>query len=636
MFRILKCLAASLGALLLVSCGGGSGNVTDTVLVYMVGSNLESDGQAASTNIEQMLAVSRTSQLNIVLETGGADSQAGPLGIDWTHVQRYLVSNGKLQKLQDLGPDSGIDMGRGSTLRDFLRWGVSHYPANRYMLVLWDHGGGPNGGFGSDEVTGTTMTLGQLTQAVQGSGTQFSVIGFDACLMADAEVASALSPYAHYLVASQDVEPSEGWDYTPWLSSLQALPGASGATIGRDIVDAYMGQNLVDPTTLSVVDLHAMPALVQAMDSYASALQPYAARSVLAWQVLADARMRSLDFMGQNFVEPSTSPTDLVDELLWVGNTQSALLKSFGADAALSTAADGVIRATQAAVVYDRASYSDSQATGLSVYFPAMMANYPSIDYAGHLLIGGQSAFAPGYVNSLLPAYYDFYKAQQPQLTASVATQPVVGASFDATVTNSFDAVLVAAGSPSCTVYEAVSPAQQPCEETMQPATSYTHDPGTPTWQFSFDLSAQWPTLQGSAVALLPDPSVLRGQASLGYLIPAHLWNPNRQFFMSGYLRVVMNDSAGVDSYAVTGFQPTATPSGRIVGLERGDVVALDDFVQGSNGSWSFQRSARTVTLDSAEPQVSFAAYPLVAASPLTYLVSDLTGALDVGQTQVY
>lgn len=636
MLRILRWGAALLGALLLVSCGGGSGQTSDTLFVYMIGANLETDGHAASTNIAQMMAVSRTSHLNIILETGGAQSTGGPLGIDWTHVQRYRVSDGRLQELQDLGADSAIDMGRAGTLADFLRWGSIHYPASRSMLILWDHGGGPNGGFGPDQITDSTMSLAQLVQALQAAGTQYELIGFDACLMADAEVASALSSHAHYLVASQDVEPGAGWDYTPWLAALQAQPGASGAAIGRSIVDAYMAQDLLAPTTLSVVDLRAMPALTQAMNDFAQALQPYAARSVLAWQVLADARLRSLDFLGQNFLAPSPGSSGLVDELQWVGNVESALGKSFGTDAALSAASDEVIAATRAAVIYSQARYGDSQATGLSVYFPATLASYPTLDYANNLLIDGQTAFAPSYVHSLLPAYYAFYQENRPQLLAGVVTQPVAGGVFSATVTNGFDFVLAAAGSPDCRVYVGDHALQQPCEETMQQALNSSHEPGSSSWQFSVTPTDAWPLLQGSPVALVPDPSVPRGQASLGYLIPVNLWMPSEQDFAPGFLRVVMLEAGTGTAYVVTGFQRGTAPSGKTLALEPGDIVALDDFVQDAQGAWSFERSSRTITLDSAHPQVSFGTYPLVSASPLTYVVSDLTGAVDVGQVQAY
>lgn len=636
MFRVMKWLTASLAVLTLISCGGGGGSVTDTVLVYVVGSDLESGSQSATRNIEQMLAVSQTSHLNIVLETGGADSTSGPLGIDWTHVQRYLVSDGKLQLLQDLGPDQQIDMGKGSTLQDFLLWGDENYPASRNILILWDHGGGPNGHFGSDEVTGTSMSLADLTQAVQGAGVYYSMIGFDACTMGSVEIASALAPYASYLVASEDYEPGDGWNYTPWLTALQNEPDASTPAIGRNIVDAYMAQDQFASTTLSVVDLRGMAALNIAMNDFANALQPYVAHSVLAWQILADARMRSLDFASQNFLQPSPTPSDLVDELLWVGNVQSALTKSFGPDSALSAAADEVINATEFAVVYNRATSGDSQATGLSVYAPSILEAYPQQQYASNLLIGGRTVFSPDYVNTYLPSYYDFYVQQQQNLVSTLVTQPLAAGTFDATVTNAFDMVLVAAGNPNCTLYFGDTAQQQPCEETMQQATSYTHNPGDTTWQFQQTLSGTWPMLEGAPVLLIPDPSVLNGASSLGYLIPAERFDSQTQAFVPGYLHVVIGDNAGVTTYTATEFQPRSTPSPRMSALVAGDRIALDDYAQNSDGAWVFVRSSRTITLDSPQPAVSFGAYTLVSGSPLNYLVYDLTGHTTVGQAQTY
>ncbi|MDE2119396.1 MAG: hypothetical protein KGJ64_01755, partial [Betaproteobacteria bacterium] len=295
-----------------------------------------------------------------------------------------------------------------------------------------------------------------------------------------------------------------------------------------------------------------------------------------------------------------------------------------------------VINATAAAVVYNRATSIDAQATGLSVYFPGMLAAYPSTNYASNLLIDGQSVFAPSYVDALLPAYYDFYVNQQASLAASVSTAPVAGGSFAATVTNSFDFVMVAAGNPNCTVYVGSSSQQLPCEETMQQATDYTHNPGDPTWQFSFTLPGSWPMLQGAAVSLIPDPGVLTGASSLSYVIPCNLWNANDQEFIPGYLRVVMSDVGGSTSYTITGFEEALGAKGKTRALAPGDVLALDDYVQNSDGSWGFLRSDRTITLSSSSPQLSFGAYALVSGSPLTYVVNDLTGTPRVGQVQTY
>ena len=50
---------------------------------------------------------------------------------------------------------------------------------------------------------------------------KFSLIGFDACLMQSYAVVAALSPYANYHLASEELEPAHGWDYHASLLALR-------------------------------------------------------------------------------------------------------------------------------------------------------------------------------------------------------------------------------------------------------------------------------------------------------------------------------------------------------------------------------------------------------------------------------
>ena len=52
--------------------------------------------------------------------------------------------------------------------------------------------------------------------------TQLDIIGFDACLMAQNSVSVTLAPLAHYLLASQELEPGHGWDYNSLRAAAQA------------------------------------------------------------------------------------------------------------------------------------------------------------------------------------------------------------------------------------------------------------------------------------------------------------------------------------------------------------------------------------------------------------------------------
>ena len=95
-------------------------------------------------------------------------------------------------------------------LTDFIKWTAENYPADRYMLVLWDHGGGVPYGYGVDQLAHrkdagdrTGLSVSEVAEAAKASGVKFDVVGFDACLMQDIEAATALEPVSDYYLASK-------------------------------------------------------------------------------------------------------------------------------------------------------------------------------------------------------------------------------------------------------------------------------------------------------------------------------------------------------------------------------------------------------------------------------------------------
>ena len=185
---------------------------TKTVMIYMVGSDLESQYQAASTDIEEMLDSGYDeSKMNVLIYTGGCSN--------WHNRDIPEDSNSILKiengSLTELTSKDASNMGDPSNLTEFLNYGYTNYPAEQYDLILWNHGGGAFFGYGFDETTNDSLTLDELDQAFADSpfhdGNKLEFIGFDACLMANIETAHTLSPYANYMVASQESVPGSGW-----------------------------------------------------------------------------------------------------------------------------------------------------------------------------------------------------------------------------------------------------------------------------------------------------------------------------------------------------------------------------------------------------------------------------------------
>lgn len=634
-------LISALGALFITSCTSGStkgmndnNESVTTVLVYMIGADLETKDDSATKNIQQMLKLSNTSNLNIILQTGGSKKGTNTLGINWSHVQRYQVKNGQLVLLDDLGDDLGINMGSESTFTAFLQWGIKNYPANQYILDMWDHGGGPNAGIGPDEITRSVLSMPVILASIQASNTKYEIIGFDACLMSSVEIASGLQPFANYMVASQDLEPGNGWDYSVWLGYLQQNPTANGAQIGKAIADGFKLSNAEDVITLAVTDLSKVPNLVAAINTFSNVLQPYTSQSILSWEIIADARVRSLDFATSSFFRYAGNATDLVDLSQLVNNIELGIRKNFALNQALLDATNAVSNALESAIVYKVSTSSNDSATGLTMYFPSILARYPSKNYQSSLTFNGSLYFSSNYVMNLLPSYYDYYVTESSSLIATVTTNPIVDNILTGTITNDYNLVLVARGNGACTIYSGIDELQAPCIETMQNISNESHDADNRTWSFSYDTeSNQWPTLQGQPVSLIPDFSVLKSLTTQGYLVPVAYKDDDTGAYVDGYLRVEAADESGA-TYEVKGFQLASDHPGKTFNVSAGDTVAISDYVQLKDGSWIYLRSNREIVFSSSTPLIKVETNDSKPGDKFSYVVDDLTGAIGVGQFQ--
>jgi hypothetical protein len=154
------------------------------------------------------------------------------------------------------------------------------------MLSFWNHGGGPFSGVAFDENTDDYLSLSELQAILKAlkdaRGENLELLGFDTCLTNNIETAGMLAPYADYLIASEEIEPGEGWNYS-WLSALNEA-GAKETTltpdaVGRAIVDTYAlsindegDWSQVMDETLALVDLSRMEALETAFDHMAKGM----------------------------------------------------------------------------------------------------------------------------------------------------------------------------------------------------------------------------------------------------------------------------------------------------------------------------------------------------------------------------
>jgi clostripain len=266
-----------------------------TVIIYLDSdNNLESAG---IDDINEMEMVGSSSDVNIVVQVDripysvlAANNEGYTDDIsnsNWTTTRRYYITQDfdPVQINSQLKSDLGeLNMGHPQTLIDFTNWATINYPAKKYLLVIWNHGGGfrsPSPGFTKDIAWddtsgGDKITMPELEYALSAINTQIGkkvdIVGMDACLMAMTEVAYQIKDYADILVASEENEPSDGWPYDTILAQLVANPPISPEQLAVDIVNKYIYFYFSYNVTQSAIDLSYMDTLTSQLSNLALAM----------------------------------------------------------------------------------------------------------------------------------------------------------------------------------------------------------------------------------------------------------------------------------------------------------------------------------------------------------------------------
>ena len=241
-------------------------NDTVTVMVYMCGTDLESNYGMATSDLQEMAAANIGKNVNVIVETGGCRAWKNSI-VSSSSNQIYKVESGGVRLLETLAKAPMVET---STLTNFLQYCKANYPADRNILIFWDHGGGSISGYGYDELykSAGSMDLAEISAALKAGGCTFDWIGFDACLMATLETGLVCADYADYMIASEESEPGTGWYYTNWLTSLSRNTSVDTVTLGKQLIDDFVRTSKAASSgakvTLSLVDLAEMQAVVPA------------------------------------------------------------------------------------------------------------------------------------------------------------------------------------------------------------------------------------------------------------------------------------------------------------------------------------------------------------------------------------
>ncbi len=359
---------------------------------YLCGSDLESGGGSASIDIFELTDSPLPENVKIIIQTGGSSVWQNDF-VDPNFIERYVYDNTGLTKVEQLPLTS---MGDEATLSSFLTFAKTNYPANKTMFLFWNHGGGTVSGAASDELFGgDALNLQEMYQAFKANyelsdeNPPFDIIGFDTCLMATVDVAYTFSDIGSYLVASQETEPANGWNYTDMAAALAANPAMEADELGTVICDTYQsGCELVgtaDNITLSLTNLSKISSVLTAYEDFGKEALASACTDPAFFSHFGRVAFAAENYGGNTKEQGFTNMVDL-------GHLarQSAEL--------LPTTSGNVLTALEECVEYKVSGPYRQEATGLSCYYSY---NGDVDDYIGYADLGVGEAFKYYYAYGL-------------------------------------------------------------------------------------------------------------------------------------------------------------------------------------------------------------------------------------------
>ncbi len=393
-----------------------------TIMVFMNGdNNLE---KFAKLDFDEISKVAFDPRVNVLVQF---DRNGGYLTTspNWTQTLRFRMKQGIKATPADAVLDMGeLNMGDGAVIADFVQWSHTNYPAKRYALIIWDHGQGwramntraitlsvsmqkkwmaernialnavsvnasgvtldssasglglplfraledvPHRSVSNDDTSNDKLFNREIQESLGGvlPGRKLDIIGFDACLMAMIETAFAMRNIAGVMVASEELEPGMGWNYTTWLTALMKKPHMAGEELALTLVESYKGEyELEDPTTtLSAIRLDRTADIADAVSNLANVLMPCLSDSTRLQEIIS-ARAGCFKY-APNYKLFGIDLGDLCTRL-------SQTVK----DQKVAVACRNVLDRIENVRIANYAASRRAFSTGLAIYFPAGKGEY--------------------------------------------------------------------------------------------------------------------------------------------------------------------------------------------------------------------------------------------------------------------
>jgi hypothetical protein len=327
-----------------------------TLMVYMAADNdLE---PFAFEDLNEMEAAVLPPNVNIVVvmdRAPGYDISNG----NWSDTRIGVVTHDDdpVQIATTLQSVGEFNMGATATLTAFVNWAISERPAENYGLIFWGHGRGIDG-VAFDQTSGNdALQQNEIRSALTDSAAgRLALVGFDTCSMSMLEQAYSLYGLADVMLASQDYEPGNGWNYQTWLTDVfddSANISPDVFTLASAAINSYgaeyPGQKDI---TLAATLIDSTPPIRAALQNL---LVQTTQASPVDWLAIRMARQQAEYF-------PDAQAIDLIDFADYLGQRT-------GISPGLAVAAQAVATTAQDSI-YQMTS-SEAGGHGLSIYWPS-------------------------------------------------------------------------------------------------------------------------------------------------------------------------------------------------------------------------------------------------------------------------
>lgn len=201
--------------------------------------------------------VSSNESINYIVLRDRADDQACYYKVD---------ESNNLRLLKKLGEQN---MGRAATLGNFIKYAKENFPAERYIVALYDHGSGWRGAC-TDVTDGNDMlTAYEIDFALSSSGGVDFLLFTAPCLMGSIETAYQVRNSCSYYIGSEDLS-----GFILWINMISSFdnyikknPDCLSEDLAKKIIELHSEYINDYPTmTMSAVRTSYLKDFTQSMD----------------------------------------------------------------------------------------------------------------------------------------------------------------------------------------------------------------------------------------------------------------------------------------------------------------------------------------------------------------------------------